>query len=194
MRHYFRRRGGRRRSAPRPRIQHSPSTMSSAPATNTGVVIYAIVPDTDAGSSATASRISGTDRDRTVGTGSRVNSVNFNISIQGVAQDGFLELVAFKAERQFILPVKGTDPLPSDLDCVNQGCQQAYRMAMPGWIMKHIMIPVSAETANSKTFSVNLAKFRKAGWRDGDYFGIYVLNRTGGAATFHTQMRYYEYK
>ncbi len=186
----------RRRRSPsksRTRVQHSPSTMVDSIVANDQNVVLAVVPRQDAGSSATASRRDTLDRDRTVGVGSVVGTIDFDIGFNAVTNEGFVEYVIWKAERQPSTPTVGTFPIPSDADCITSGLQQLYRMNMPGWVMQFGMIPVAAELPTTKHLKCKLGKFKKGKIRDGDYIGITLFNRTGADLNHTTQMRYYEY-
>ena len=191
MRHYGSAR--RRKRSYRPRIQHSPASIGNSVLTNDQLVTFHGVSTVVAGTSAATSRV---DSDRAVelSSGSKMGNVTIDVGFRSILDEGFVEYIVFKAQRQFTTPVKGTDPLPSDTEVIAAGLQQEYRLRMPGWIIQFGMIPVAPETANKKTIKINWNKFRMGVVRDGDFFGVTYFNRTGGAITLDWQCRYFEYK
>jgi len=80
------------------------------------------------------------------------------------------------------------------VDIDSQGIQQAFKLNMPGWVMKTGAFALSAETPKVVSMTVNPAKYGKATIRDGDHIGICMFNRTAGSVGFSVQMRYKEYE
>ncbi len=192
MRHYGRR---RRRSSgsPRPRIQHSPNSVANTILTNDQLVTFSAVATVVAGTSAGTSRVD-SDRATEISGGSKIPSVTWDVALRNLVDDGVLEYCVFKAERQAVTPVKGTFPIPADAALANNGMQQEYRLNMPGWIMKFGIVPFSPETPKVFKVKVNLAKFKKQTWRDGDFLGLVFFNRSPQSLTLDWHARYYEYK
>ena len=172
---------------------HVPSTMEQASATDILALVFAQTPSLDAGGSATAN-IEASDRDRTVNVGNSMGSVVFDISIRNVVATGTMEFVVFRCERAFAVPVVGTDPVPSSSDCNLQGCQQAFRMALPGRVLHFSQMALTTETTRIKQIRVNPGKFRMSKIRPGDYLALGIFNKTGGSVTWSVQMRYKEYQ
>ncbi len=172
---------------------HVPSTMDQQFLTNILSLVYAVVATVNAGVSATNTRID-SDRDREVSTGRHVGGINFHLQMEpDVGAKGTIEYVIFKVERSFVTPVVGTDPIPSSAEVDSQGIQQAFRLNMPGWVMKFGTFGVTAELPISRNIFVSPAKFRKSKINDGDHIGIALFNRTVGTVNFSVQMRYKEY-
>lgn len=184
-----------RRSTPnRPRLQHSPSEMAGSIAGSTLATVRMLAtPNSLAGSGAGTAR-SGADRDKEVDAGSRLGTVTVNLGIRGATASGSIEVGIVKYERQSSVPTVGVDPVPSTADVLSVGLQQALRMASPGWVMKFYNIAYTSETTRTKDFSINLKKFRKATWRDGDYLALLLFNRGTSTVTVDHQARYYEYR
>ncbi len=193
MRHYGFQRRGRVRSAPRPRIQHSPASMGNTILTNDQLITFFGVAAVTAGSSASSTR---TDSDRATGlsSGSKIGTVTIDVGATLISEEGYIEYMVFKAQRQDVTPVKGTFPIPSDGEVIAGGLQQTYRMNMPGWCIKYGQIPMSSQTPRTFKIRVNFAKFKMATVRDGDFFGLTLFNRSGASITLDWQARYWETK
>ncbi len=162
-------------------------------ATNILSLIFAVASSSLAGAAASAARID-SDRDREVSTGHTVGSIEFQLQLESAATAfGTIEWCVFKVERSFIVPVVGTDPIPSSADVDSQGIQQAFRLNMPGWIMKHGAFAITPEIASVRTIRVSPGKFRKGMIKDGDHIAIALFNRCSGAVNFSVQMRYKEF-
>lgn len=194
MRHYGSRKRIRRTSS-RPRIQHSPSEMGGSIAANVlAVTRFLCTPNRDAGTSATLER-SGSDRATEVDNGSIVGQITLNVSLQGATSSGILEIGIVKYERQFTTPAQGVDPNPSTADVLGAGLQQIMRINTPGWVLQYHEVPFTAETTRSKILKINLGRFRKSKWRDGDYLALHLFNRTASTSlVVNHSARYYEYK
>lgn len=175
-----------------PRIQHSPASMGNGVGGSTGVIFYPVIPDQDAGTAASASRLN-SDRDNTVSAGSKVHSITVDITTQATG-NGPMEVLVFKAERQDTVPVIGTFPIPSNAAVLADGAQQSFRMNMPGWVMRFHVWPTANQTPTIRKVRIPLRRFRKSSMRDGDYVGVYVFNRTTNTVEVDFQARYYEYK
>ncbi len=193
MRHYGRR---RRSFAPRAAItsiQHVPSSMGNVVPTNDQLLFFAIVPDVLAGESLGVSHIT-SDRERECATGTNVNFITWDIAFTpAAAVVGSISYVVFKAERQFVTPVVGTDPIPTDAEVIGAGLQAEYRKNMPGWIMKFGIIAMTVETTRSAKITVNLKKFRKSKQRDGDFTGLCLFNDTNSNVTMDIHCRYKQF-
>ncbi len=192
MRHF----GSRKRiRISRPRIQHSPASVLNTVATGTGLLVFAITPDSVAGTAASATR-EGSDRATEVTPGSFVPRVDYDISVSAIAagSQGPVEVCFFKVERSFIVPVIGTDPIPSNANLATGSLQQLMRMNMPGWVQAFYQFAVTPETVVTRHYKINLAKFRKSKQRDGDFTGMLLVNKTGGSIDINVHMRYYQYK
>jgi len=172
------------------RIVHVPSTMEQTLATNIATVVFAVVSTVRAGTSATTNRLE-TDRDREVASGEKVGRITFSLEINPAASaTGTVEYCVFKIQRSDVVPVIGTFPLPSSLECSTQGTQQICRLNMPGWIMKYGSFGVAGEQPRTRVVTVNPGKFKMGTVRDGDHLGIVIFNRTAASVIFSVQMRY----
>ena len=96
----------------------------------------------------------------------------------------------WKAERQAATPTIGLAPIPSTATVTTGGLQQAYRMAMPGRVMKFGALPYTSSQRLSREISVNWAKFRKSKTRPGDYYGLTLYNDSDNGVTFSMECRY----
>ncbi len=173
------------------RLQHSPSSMGNSVPTFDQLVTYAVVSERLAGTALSTSR-SSSDRQTEVQTGGQVGFVTWDVSLSpgGI---GSIEYCVFKAERQFTTPVVGTDPIPADADLVSSSMQSEYRMNMPGWILKFGILAVASEQPRTLKVTVNLKKFKKSTFRDGDFLGLAFFNRVGASTTIGWAARYWEY-
>ncbi len=194
MRHYGLRRRGRAKRAFKSSITHVPSTMDQSFAANILALVFSTVATVTAGTNATNTRLD-TDRDREVSSGENVGFTKYTLQFEPNATAfGTIEYVVFKVPRSFIVPVVGTDPIPSSVDVDGTGIQQAFRINMPGWVYKFGVFPVSAETPFTKTVTINWNKFKVGTVRDGDHFGIALFNRATSSVNFSVQMFYKSYR
>ncbi len=193
MRHYFKRRGGKRKVFGQP-IQHSPSLMGNGPANNIGLVHVLAHASNLAGASMAASRTGGEDRSTEVDNGRHVGNttIDFAITISG-APKGYYEYAVVKYERSFSVPTIGADPVPSSADMAAFGLQQAVRNLAPGYVLQFGVIPLTTETSTVRKIRISWSKFKKAQVRDGDYFCILFFNRSESASIYDLQIRYKTY-
>lgn len=186
-------RGRRRRPTKTASTGHVPSTMDQQFATNLGAVVFAVVSNTLAGSSASATR-SDIDRDREVANGEKIGRITYILQMEpNIAALGSIEYCCFRTERSQSTPALGTI-LPTSVEMDLQGLQQAMRLAIPGWVMKFGVFPVSAESPMTKTISVSPSRMGAPAIRDGDHMGIVLFNRTVGTIDFSVQMRYKSFR
>lgn len=177
----------------RPRRQHTTSEMSGTVSANTlATVRFLVIPNQNAGASLLTER-SGGDRAQEVNNGSRVGNITLDITERGATSAGVLEVCVVKCQRQHAIPAVGTDPIPSTADVLATGLQQNMRGNTPGWVLKSFLFPYTAEMPVVRKISINLAKFKMATWRDGDYLAVLLFNRGGGAIIVDHTARYYEY-
>ncbi len=194
MRHFGRRRYRSGSSGARKvRVQHSPSVIGSALTTEAAVLAVLANTVNVAGTSLQTDRDPG-DRFQQVGNGSKLGQITIELATRLVGQPGYLDIVIAKLERSFTVPVIGTDPIPSLAEMTSGGLQGIFRQNMPGWVVHHSVFPFSAAGSNTKTIKINLAKFRKNTFRDGDFLIMMLLNKSGGSMTVDWQTRYYEFK
>lgn len=187
----FGRRFSRRKWIPKKPIQHTPALIGNAPGANTGLLHVLAHAGTLAGGSMTGSRTGGEDRTTEVDNGRHVNTMIVNIGfIPAGGTSGYYELGFIKYERSFTTPAVGSDPVPSTADMVGDGLQRAVRSLTPGYMIKYMQIPVTAETVTTRSIKVNWRKYKKDLVRDGDYFTLLIFNRTAGAGTYDITTRY----
>ncbi len=180
----------RRRKLLKNPIQHSPSLIGNAPSTNTGLLHVLAHAQGLAGGSMSANR---TDEDRLteVGNGRRINSMIVSIGfVPATATQGYYELGFIKYERSTSVPALGTDPVPSSANIATVGLQQEVRSLTPGYMIKYMQVPVTAEISKTLSIKLNWNKYRKGMVRDGDYFTVLIFNRTNGAGTYDIQTRF----
>lgn len=185
----FRPRGPRKAS-----IQHSPSTMEQSFLSNVGAEIYAVTPNVNAGGSLAIDRLD-TDRLTDCANGSKIGKVTFTLTLEpapGII--GTIEFMVFRVERQFVVPILGTNPLPTNAEIAGSGLQQTMRQNLPGWCMKFGGFPVTAEVAQIRNIVVSPSRMGMPAMRDGDYLGIVIFNRTNGSIGYSMQMRYRSYR
>lgn len=195
MRHFGRRPSRRfTKRQSRPRVQHSPASMAQSLNADLGLLVVLGKANEMAGTALATDRDAG-DRQQDLQTGNIMG--NTTVTITGDAtttSHGHLGVVFYRLPRSFTVPVIGTDPIPSDADCVSGGMQASYRKNLPGYIIKYLMFPYSAETPFTRIISLNWAKFRMAKIRDGDFFVMNLHNFGTGQINFNWEARYYEYK
>ncbi len=183
-----------RRYAPsRPRVQHTPTEVDGTINTKQLSLRFLVIPNVNAGASLLTER-SGGDRSQEVQTGSRVGKVTLNVSIRGISAEGTLEVALIKLQRQSATPVLGTSPIPTSADTNTTGLQAIMRGNTPGWVYHYSVISFAPDQPQNKWMKLNLAKFKASAWRDGDYLGLFLFNRSGQTITVDHTARYYEYK
>lgn len=192
MSYRFRGRRGRkrRRFIPKEQIQHSPSLLGNAPAANVGLLHVLVHANGLAGGSMNADR---RDEDRLteVGNGRHIRNMIVSIGfIPSANSQGYYELGFIKYERSFTVPTLGTDPVPSTANMLSVGLQQEVRSLTPGYMVKYMQVPISAETTKIISVKVDWAKYKKSMVRDGDYFTLLVFNRTAAAGTYDINTRF----
>ncbi len=183
----------RRNSAPRPRVQHTPTEMAGTIATNVLSLRFLVIPNVTAGVSLLTER-SGGDRSAEVNTGSKVGNITLNVSVRNITDDGILEICLVKLNRQPSTPVLGTVPIPSSADTATTGLQAIMRGNTPGWVYHYSIISFAPEQPVNKWIKLNLTKFRASTWRDGDFLALMLFNRSPQTITVDHTGRYYEYK
>ncbi len=165
--------------------------MGNSILTNDQLVIYPAVATTLAGGALTGDTRE-SDRFQDVSPGEIVGHMTVNIGLLPAANSkGYFEYIVFKAQRQFTTPVVGTDPIPSDAEIIAGGMQGEYRKNMPGWVIQFGQWPVTENTVALRTIKINWAKFKMAGVRSGDFFGIALFNRTSATVVTDWQARYW---
>ncbi len=173
---------------------HIPSSMNQTFSAGISVVNIAVAPDLNAGGSIIQT-ITDSNRDRLNSVGSRVDSINFNITTRDHVDSGIIEFVVAKLERQHDVPTATVEPLPTNADILSTGLQQAMRLNNPGRVLKFGTFAYTPELAMSRNISVNFAKYKLSSVRSGDYFLIILYNRTDtNPITLDVQMRYKELK
>ncbi len=191
-RHRFRK-PMRRFGGSRPRVQHTPTEVDGTINTKQLSVRFLVIPNVTAGVSLLTERAGG-DRSQEVNTGSSVGNITLNVSIRGVSGNGTLEIVLVKLHRQPSTPVLGTAPLPTSADTNTTGLQAIMRGNTPGWVYHYSVMSFAAEQPVNKWMKLNLAKFKAAKWRDGDFLVLLLFNRSGATITVDHTARFYEYK
>jgi len=174
---------------------HIPSSMNNILGASTSILIIAVAPDLNAGGSIIQT-ITDSNRDRLNSIGSKVNSVNFNVTTRENTASGIIEYAIWKLERQTDVPQVVVSPMPTNVDIEATGLQQAMRLNMPGRIIMFGTFAYTPEVAMSRVLIGKFAKFKLSSVRPGDYFGILLYNRSSGAqpVTIDIQMRYKELK
>ncbi len=192
----FRRSRGRmrrRRFSKSTAIQHSPSTMDQQMATNISSVIIAVAANNTAGTSATSGRLD-TDRDRSVSNGEKIGQITYTVQLEPAsAAQGTIEYICWRTERSQVTPSL-TNQLPTSAEDASEGIQQAYRLRLPGWVMRFGAIGIAAEQPRVINIKVSPSRLGMPGIRDGDFTGITLHNRTNGTVNFSVQMRYKSFR
>ncbi len=193
MRRRFTRHRSVRSTGSRPRVQHTPAEYNGTIATKILALRFLVIPNSVAGTSLGTTR-SGGDRSQEVNNGSEVGNIGLDLSMRSISNEGVLEVGIAKIQRQHGVPVVGTDPIPTSSDVDSVGLQASMRKFLPGWVLHWSQIPFSAETPRSKHINIKLRKFKMAKWRDGDYLGLFLFNRSSALLTVDHTSRFYEYK
>lgn len=162
-------------------------------ALNIAAVVIAVAPNNTAGASATSGRLD-TDRDRAVSNGEKIGRITYCLQLEpNATAKGTIEYVCWRTERSQVTPSL-TNQLPTSAECDSEGIQQAYRLRLPGWVMKFGAFPIAPETPSVRTISVSPSRMGMPGIRDGDFTGITIFNRTNGTVDFSVQMRYKSFR
>jgi len=171
-------------------IQHSPALMGNAPAGGVALLHVLAHATVLAGTSMSQNRFD-EDRNTECANGRNIHNMICNISfVPATATQGYYELGFIKYERSTSVPAIGTDPVPATATILADGLQNSVRSLSPGYMIKFMTIPVTAEISKAISIKLNWAKYRKAKVRDGDYFCLVVFNRTNGAGTYDIQTRF----
>ncbi len=173
-------------------LQHVPSSMLDSIATNSQLIVLAVVPSIVAGAAATTN-IANQDRDRTVKVGAHVGRITFDIGISEPAGPGVLNYIVFKLERKLAVPTIGVDTVPSNASVLSVGPQQGWRISNPGRIFNFGQIAYTTGTTRTRKIVFSPFKFKKSKIRAGDYIGIAYFNRSDTSVEISTEMRYKEY-
>lgn len=157
------------------------------------LVTFPAVAENLAGSGLQGGRGTG-DRAQDVGVGNDIFKIHWDIGVRNITDDGILEYLVFKAQRQSATPVKGTFPIASDAEVTSTGLQGSYRDNMPGWVVKFGKIAFAQAQPRTIKIDVNFGKFRMSKIRDGDFYGLVFFNRSPATVFLDWEARYYEYK
>ncbi len=171
-------------------IQHSPALMGNVPATGSGLLHVLAHATVLAGVSMSTNRFD-EDRNTEVANGRNIHNMIVTFAVTpAAATSGYYELGFIKYERSTSVPAIGTDPVPASATIAADGMQNAVRSLSPGYMIKYMQIPVTAEMSTTRSIPINWGKYKKAKVKDGDYFVLLVFNRTGGSATYDIQTRF----
>lgn len=191
MRHYFRKRRGRRITGNS--VIHVPSTISATPGANTSVLFIIVSPSLFAGQSA-SSNIEAQDKDRTVNLGHHVGRLNIDISVRNTTGDGVVEFCVYKVERAASTPALGTHPVPSTAEVLAAGMQQECRLQNPGKVFHYSKRTYSIEQPFQHKIVVSPAKYKLSKLKAGDHWVLQIFNRGSTAVAFDFEARYKEYE
>lgn len=196
----YRRRRRSFRRAPRSyakSIQHVTASINAAPANNTAT--HHIMANAGAYSTTgtalttVATALSNREQENTVG--SKIGKTTIDLAFRNTADtiNSIVDVVVWKRERQGAVPVAGTG-LPSDANITSKGAQVAFREEMPGRVLHYSQVAISNSSPRVKKIVINWKKFRMQTIRTGDFYGVSVFNRGGGATFFcNIEVRYKEW-
>ncbi len=174
-------------------VIHVPATVDGT-IVSAGMTLFVIASPSIFAAESASVNIEAQDKDRTVNVGHHIGRINIDLSIRQTTGDGALEACVFKVERLAGTPTIGTHPVPSVVDVLGAGMQQACRLANPGKVFHFSTTAYSADNTRTKKIIVSPAKYRLSKLKAGDHWLLLVFNRGAATFTIDFQCRYKEFE